>query len=414
MFVQMTEEQYRSLDIDALETRQAELVSLADSDVDAVEYKAECERCMAEIAHRNQAIELRKASLSKLEAGAGKTIERSGKREVVEDADPYDTPEYRTAFMEFVCRRTPMPDKFTTGIYAQRKDALTTTADVPVMIPTTMMNKIIEELDEYGEIYARVAKTNIKGGVEYPILDLKPVATWVGETEVSEWQKFTAEDKISFGYFELECRIAQTMLASIVTYDEFQRRFVPLATKAMIKKIEAGIIAGTGSGQMLGITVDERITNVVNMGDTDMADWKQWRKKVKASIPRLYRNGTFIMAQGTWDAYIETLADDVNAPVSIGYNPVTGNEELRLMGFPVLLVDDSVLPDYDSASDGDVFAIYGKLEDYCINTNQQLQVVQYLDWDVRQHKTVAYMVLDGKVLDPYGFMLIQKGDVESE
>ena len=409
----MTEEQYRSLDIDALEARQAELVGLADSDVDAAEYKAECDRCMAEIDHRNHAVELRKASLSKLEAGEGRFIERSGKKETAEDADPYDTPEYRKAFMEFVCRRTPMPAQFMSGVYA-RKDEITTTKDVPVMIPTTMMNKIIEELDEYGEIYARVAKTNLKGGVEYPILDLKPVATWVGETEVSEWQKFTAEDKISFGYFELECRIAQTMLASIVTYDEFQRRFVPLATKAMIKKIEAGIIAGTGSGQMLGITADERITNIVGMADADMADWKQWRKKVKAAIPRMYRNGYFIMAQGTWDAYIETLADDVNAPVSIGYNPVTGNEELRLMGFPVLLVDDSVLPDYDSAKDGDVFAIYGKLDDYCINTNQQLQVVQYLDWDVRQHKTVAYMVLDGKVLDPYGFMLIQKGDEGSE
>ena len=150
------------------------------------------------------------------------------------------------------------------------------------------------------------------------------------------------------------------------------------------------------------------------MGSTDMADWKQWRKKVKASIPRAYRNGGFIMAQGTWDSYIETLADDVNAPVSIGYNPVTGNEELRLMGFPVLLVDDSVIADYDSAKDGDVFAIYGKLDDYVINTNQQLMVVQYVDWDVRQHKTVAYMVLDGKVLDPYGFMLIKKGDGESE
>ena len=41
MFETMTDEQYRSLDIDALETRQAELIALADSDVDAAEYKAE-------------------------------------------------------------------------------------------------------------------------------------------------------------------------------------------------------------------------------------------------------------------------------------------------------------------------------------------------------------------------------------
>ena len=413
MFISMSEEQYRSLEIDALEARQAELVGLADSDVDSAEYKAECDRCMAEIAHRNQAIELRKASLSKLEAGAGKLMERSGAMKD-EDVDPFDTPEYRHAFMELVCRKTPMPEKFTTGIYAQRNDALTLTTDVPVMIPTTISNKIIERLETYGEIYARVAKTNMKGGVEYPILDLKPEAFWVGETDVSDWQKLEAKDKISFGYYELECRIAQSMLASIVTFDEFQRRFVPLATKAMIKKIESGIIAGSGSGQMLGIVNDTRIENKVGMEATDVEDWKQWHKKVKAAIPFEYRNGGFIMAQGTWDTYIETLSNDISSPVSIGYNPVTGVEERRFMGFPVFLVSDAILPDFDSAEDGDVFAIYGNLDDYVINTNAQLQVVQYLDWDVRQHKTVAYMVLDGKVLDPYGFVLVTKGDDESE
>ena len=414
MFETMTDEQYRSLDIDALETRQAELIALADSDVDAAEYKAECERCMGEIAHRNQAIELRKASLNKIEAGMGKTIERSG-AQVDDDVDPFDTPEYRKAFMELVCRKTPMPEKMLRDAYAKRgTDAYTYTTDVPVMIPTTLSTKIIEKLEEYGEIYARVAKTNLKGGVDYPILDLKPIATWVDEDEVSNWQKFEAKDKVSFGYYELECRIAQSMLASIVTFDEFQRRFVPLATKAMIQKIEEGIIKGTGSGQMLGITADERITNIVGLDSTAIADWKQWRKQVKAEIPRPYRNGTFIMSQGTWDSYIETMADDVNAPVSIGYNAVTGVEELRLMGFSVLLVDDTILPDYDDAEDGDVFCIYGKLEDYVINSNQNLMTVQYDDWDNRKKKTVAYMVLDGKVLDPYGFMLIKKGDIESE
>ena len=406
----MTVEQYRSLDIDALEARQAELVSMVESDVDAADYKAECERCMAEIAHRNQSIELRKASLSKLDAGFGKTIERAGKQEMAEDVDPYDTKEYRKAFMEYVCRKTPMPQH----LLKRGEDAYTLTTDVPIMIPTTISTKIIEKLDEYGEIYSRVFKTNVKGGIEYPIADFKADAFWVGEEEVSNWQKLEADEKISFSYYELECRLAQSMLASIVTFDEFQRRFVPLATKAMVKKIEAGIIGGTGSGQMLGILNDERVTNVTSLNDTEIVDWKQWRKKVKAPIPRLYRNGGFIMAQGTWDCYVETMADDVNAPVSIGYNPVTGNEEIRLMGFPVLLVDESILPDYDTAEDGDVFAIYGKLDDYCINTNQQLMTVQYPDWDTRKQKTVAYMVLDGKILDPYGFMLIKKGDIESE
>ena len=414
MFEKFTDEQYRSLDIDALEARQAELVELANSDVDAAEYKAECDRCMGEIAHRNQAIELRNASLSKLNAGEGKFMERGGKV-ADSDEDPFDTTEYRKAFMEFMCRKTPMPEKMLRDAYAKRgTDAYTYTTDVPVMIPTTLSTKIIEKLEEYGEIYARVAKTNMKGGVDYPILDLKCTASWVDEDEVSNWQKVEAKAKISFGYYELECRLSQSFLASIVTFDEFQRRFVPLVTKAMVQKIEEGIIKGTGEGQMLGITVDERVENIVGLDSTDIIDWKQWRKKVKAAIPRPYRNGYFIMSQGTWDCYIETMADDNNAPVSIGYNAVTGVEELRLMGFSVLLVDDTILPDYDSASDGDVFAIYGKLDDYVINSNQQLQTIQYPDWDTRKQKTVAYMVLDGKILDPYGFMLIKKGDIESE
>lgn len=411
MFAPMTDEQYRSLGIDALEARQAELVALADSDVDAAEYKAECERCMAEIAHRNQAIELRNASLSQIDAGAGRIMERSGSKSDESEEDPFDTKEYRTAFMEFVCRKTPMPEKFTTGIYAKRDNQLTLTTDVPVMIPTTISNRIIEKLEEYGEIYARVAKTNLKGGVDYPILDLKPVAQWVGETQTQQWQKFTADDKVQFSFYELECRIAQSMLTSIVTFDEFQRRFVPLATKAMVQKIEEGIIKGTGSGQMLGILNDDRITNdqKVSLAPAEIVDWQAWHRKVKAAIPRMYRDGYFIMAQSTWDKYIETLANDNRTPVSIGYNPVTGVEELRLMGMPVLLVDDTILPDYDDASTNDVFCIYGKLDDYCINTNAQLQVVQYQDWDLRQHKTVAYMVLDGKILDPYGFVLVTRG-----
>jgi HK97 family phage major capsid protein len=102
------------------------------------------------------------------------------------------------------------------------------------------------------------------------------------------------------------------------------------------------------------------------------------------------------------------MADDNNAPVSIGYNPVTGAEQLRFMGFPVLLVDDTILADFDDAASDDVFAIYGKLSDYAINWNQQLQTVQYTDWDKRKRKTVAYAVLDGKVLDANGFVLVAK------
>lgn len=153
------------------------------------------------------------------------------------------------------------------------------------------------------------------------------------------------------------------------------------------------------------------MTNTVTLKPADVADWKAWHMKVKAAIPRLYRNGTFIMAQETFDTYIETLSDNENRPVSITYNPVTGEEQYRLMGQPVQTVDSSVLAGFDAAKAGDVFAIYGRLDDYLLNTQpgMPMSVVKWIDHDNNLEKTKALMACDGKVLDANGFMLIKKG-----
>ena len=406
--------EYRALDDVAFEERRQTIIDLLNADelpedVTTDQLMEERTLIMGEVERRNAAAELRGAAVKSV-LNASKVIATSKEeKRSAKEADPFDTPEYRTAFMEFVCRHKAMPEEFRTGVYAQRGNAFTATSDVPVMIPTTLSKNIIEELEAENGIYARVSKTNIKGGLEVPILSLKPIAHWVGETEVSDTQKFEANLKVTFSYYELECRLSQTMLESVVTFDEFQRRFVPAVVKAMVDAIETGVVSGSGTGQMLGITNDPRVTNSVTMTATQVKDWKQWHKIVKKAIPRAYRGGTIIMGQGTWDSYIETMSDDSNAPVSIGYNPVTGAEVLRLMGFEVLLVDDSLIADFDTASTGDVFCIYGKLSDYAINWNQQIQTVQYTDWDDRKVKTVAYAVLDGKVLDANGFVLVKKG-----
>ena len=49
----------------------------------------------------------------------------------------------------------------------------TTTADSGAVIPTTIMNEIIQKLESYGSIYAKVRKINVQGGVSIPIADLK-------------------------------------------------------------------------------------------------------------------------------------------------------------------------------------------------------------------------------------------------
>ena len=176
------------------------------------------------------------------------------------ETDPHDSIAYRKAFMEYVCRNTPIPAEL-------RADATTTTGDAGAVIPTTILKEIVQKLESYGNVYALVRKLNVQGGVSIPISDLKPVANWIGEETKSADQKVSAKDSVVFSYYGIECRIAQTLLANVVTLDAFQQLFVPLATEAIVKGIEIAIFNGDGNNKPLGVTKDTRVPegNVITM-----------------------------------------------------------------------------------------------------------------------------------------------------
>lgn len=319
--------------------------------------------------------------------------------------DKFDTPEYRNAFMNYVCRGVELPKEY-------RADALTTTTDAAAAIPTTLANEIIRKLESYGELYSRVYKTNLKGGVDYPILDLKPTATWIGETTDSDDQKLTANTTVKFSYYGVECKISQSLLVSIVTYDAFQALFVPLAAEAIAKALDIAIMNGSGSNQPLGITKDTtRIpsTQQITLSAADFAKWDGWKKKVFAKIPKSYRKGSFIMAQGTFDGYIDGMVDANGQPIARVNYGITGEETYRFGGKEVITVEEDVLKAYETASASDVVAVFVNLNDYAINSNLQLQTYKWTDHNTNKVYNKAILICDGKILDPNGVLLIKKG-----
>ena len=322
------------------------------------------------------------------------------KREEVKDK--FDTVEYRTAFMNYVCRNTPIP--------AEMRD-VTTTTDASAVIPTTLLHEIIRKLDTYGGIWAKVRKLNVQGGVEIPVLTLTPTATWVGETSPSADQKIQANDKISFSYHGIECKIAQTLLANVVTLDAFQSLFVELATEAIVKAIEIAIIKGTGSGQPMGVTVDTRVpsANKLTLTPEEFTSWEGWKKKVFAKMKKAYRNGIFLMAQGTFDGYIDGMVDSTGQPIARVNYGIEGGEVYRFGGKTVETVEDDIIADYESASTGDVVAIFIDLNKYAVNSNMQMNVVKWTDHDTNELKNKAQMIVDGKLIDPNGVLIIKKG-----
>lgn len=321
-------------------------------------------------------------------------------------ADPYDTEEYRNAFMAFCKDGTPIPKNL-------RDNAVTKTTDASAVIPTTILREIISEVKTYGSLYAAVRKLNVQGGVQIPILSLKPTATWITAntgTSESDDQKIVANTSISFSYYGLECKVAQTLLVNVTTLEMFQDLFVSLAVEAMAKALDIAIIKGSGSGQPTGVTVDTRVpaANKITLTAAEIASWSDWKKKVFAKMKKSYRDGTFFMAQATFDGYIDGMVDSNGQPIGRVNYGIDGEEKYRFGGKTVETVEDDVIKAYDDASSDDVFAVFFKPSDYAINSNLEMQTVKWVDNDTNEIKNKVILIADGKLVDPNGVILIKK------
>lgn len=321
-------------------------------------------------------------------------------------ADNSDSVEYRTAFMNFVCRGVPVPVEL-------RADATTATTDASAVIPTSILHEIVKETKVYGEIYAKVRHLNVQGGVQIPVLSLKPTATWITAntgTSESDKQKLQANKSVVFNYYGLECKVAQTLLANVTTLDVFQQEFVKLAAEAMVQAIEVAIFKGTGNGQPMGILNDTNVPakNKITLTAEEFETWSEWCKKVFGAMKKAYRTGCFIMAQGTFDGYINGMVDSNGQPIGRVNYGITDGETYRFGGKEVLTVEDDILPNYDSAASGDVVAVFVKLSDYAINSNMEMRVVKWEDHDTNEIKNKCILICDGKLVDPNGVLLIKK------
>jgi HK97 family phage major capsid protein len=316
--------------------------------------------------------------------------------------DPFDSQEYNQAFMNYVCRREAIPAKF------QNAAATTTTADTGAVIPTTMVKEIIRQLKERGVIFQQLRHMNIQGGVEIPVADLMPVANWVTEDATSEDQKLSAKDTVSFKYHGLECKIAQSILTSVVTIEAFQELFVELATEAIIAAVEIGVFKGTGNGQMLGVCNDPRVTKMVTISAAEIVKYQEWKKKVFSAIPKRYRNGKFYMAQGTFETYIDGMVDAQGQPVGRVNYGISGEPTYRFGGKDVETVEDDIITPYDTAAADEVFAVYMNMKNYVFNSNMTMTVVHWTDHDTNKKKTKVMLICDGKAADTNGIILVKK------
>lgn len=307
-----------------------------------------------------------------------------------------DSIEYRNAFMKYV-----QTGKWE---YEKRADETLLTSDVGKIIPNTIMNEFLKELKSYGNIYNRVRKLNVKGGVEFPIQELVPTVTWITETTTSETQKAPEiNQSISFGYHIVEARLSQSLLSQVVSLNYLETEMARLLAEAFVKEFDRVVISGTGSGQPLGILNDTRVdaSHKIAFTATELADWTKWRTKFFAKIPISYRGGgVFLMTAETWETHFMTLKDSNNRPLGTEtFGIQDGLTTCRFAGREVILVEPDILKDYSAAASGDAFAIYFKPTDYVVNTNLQIGFKRWFDDDKNKYFNKGLCIMDGKLLD---------------
>ena len=328
-----------------------------------------------------------------------------------EDEDVFASLEYRKAFKEYVQRGTAIPAQF-----EQRQNAANATS-LGATIPTTVLNELTNEIRKvYGNLYSKVRKLNVRGGVKIPVGKLQATFKWISEKTVSPRQDGGTTETVEFSYNVGEIRVAETLLASIVSLDLFEREVVKIMLEAFLQAMDIGIVKGTGDGQLLGILNDNRVPvgNVVSFTAAEINDWTKWRKKFFAKLPLGYRSGDFIFPLSTVESYLETMADSNNNPVfrqATGLEMGDGDAAApygRFFGRTIDVVEPDVIGDFDDASNNDVVGIFWQPEAYAINSNMQFGMKRYFDEETNEWVNKMLVIVDGKLVNPAGIWLIKK------
>lgn len=337
-----------------------------------------------------------------------------------EDEDELSTMEYRTAFMNYVQRGV----KSDVLKFEKRSgDESGIASDLGVLIPKTVVQEIIKGVEKvYGQLYSRVKKTNIKGGVRYPIGSFSATFHRIDENGKSDRQNpGSVTGYVQFTYNIGEIRIAQSLLQNVLSVPVFEAEIAKVIIEAYVEAMDKEIMNGDpDDGEMEGILVEAakgssgRIpaANIIEFTAADMADWKAWQTNLFAKIPLSMRglNPEFVMTANTYEANIKTLADDNDRPVyNETYNPVDGTEISRFKGKNVVFVEEDILKNFDDADAGDYFGMYWVPEKaYAINTNMEFTVMRYFDQELNQYVDKALVINDGKILDPKYLYLLKK------
>ena len=310
----------------------------------------------------------------------------------------YDSVEYRKAFMNYVTKGTPIPTQYV--------NAVTETSDVSPVIPTTTLNRIVEELETESELLTLVTRTSYKGGLTIPTSDVKPTASWVAEGAGSTLQKSGVNGTITFAYHKLRVAVAMTLEVETMSLSAFESKFVRDVARAMNRALTAAIVSGNGTGKPKGILAETPVTGQALELASGASLGYQTLVDMESALPTAYENGAYyFMTKKTFMQFVG-MVDDNGQPIARVNYGIGGKPERILLGRGVKLLDDYMSSFATTQAADTIIAFIFRPADYTLNTNLNITVKTYEDNDTDDKVTKAVMLVDGKVVDKHSLVTL--------
>lgn len=272
-------------------------------------------------------------------------------RKKMEIKDMFDTPEYRSAWVDYVRTGKEIPAELRAGVS-------TATENVP--IPTLMQGYVETAWEKYGKFSRLVSRMSVKGLFAIPLELEADDAVWHTENAAAP-----AEESITLGQVLLQPMmikkwISMTDELMAMAADEFMRYISDELVYRVIKQLDDSIIARTeASGKgVIGIVGNENTIKVSKNLDFNA---------INEAIAKLvtFDNLTIAMHPETFYKNIMGLTDTVQRPIYQIATDNTGKPAYYINGQRVEFT--TVLPAYDDAAAGEAWAVVGDFRGYRLN-----------------------------------------------
>jgi HK97 family phage major capsid protein len=176
----------------------------------------------------------------------------------------------------------------------------------------------------------------------------------------------------------------------------------------MTKQLENSIINGTGSGQPKGILTETPISTITISTSPSYENICA----AEAAVPIEYDNSAvWCMTKSAIIAF-QSITDNGGQPILRTAINSNGKFEHVILGRPVALCN--YLPVLNSSTaENTVVAFIFNFKDYILNTNYEMRVTEYENYETENRIKKAVMLADGKSVSADSLVIIKTKTAET-